>query len=440
MSVVNLRDPDLERMVIGPFKGLNAYDAPYTLARYELVSAVNVNLRERSVVSRLGQASRIDILHTLLYKAIRGMWRYVRRDGTKKLFVYSGDTVYADNDDTDFDPVVSMATDDGYVRFTQHRDAVMMFSRSDDMRFYDTNLFSAQDIHPLPYLQLIPSTTTSDTGGQLPAASYFYYRFTVDAYADDTFIGELPLGFIRDDSAAYYTSAADMTGYAGADDNMVTLKRFIGFQLPSWVKNVNVYRSAPLSAASAAYDVEAAAYYWVGSFTATTYNAAAVGGTLFEDKWDVPYGKAFRYGLSVFAPRARHAVMHKGRVWLGNVSVLEGESETNPHFSTGTWTDYPSLIYWSYFGENGIEPTVFTVDGNQEIEAQDGDGITGLLSVRGAGLLVFKPGSTSIVRGAGHTEHPGRSLGRQYWLYRSGVDPAYRRCGDLAIPSGDCGI
>ncbi len=363
---LNFNDRDLRIAVLRDFTGgLNTRDNAYVIADDELVDATNVEIRSGGVVkSSLGNEVYIDNAHDFLNNGVRGGFRYRARDGTKKIIISCEDGVYADSDDGKFDKKAIIGSNDGFVRFAQFRDTLMMTTDRETPRYYkpgestEVQFFTPNTNSSPPFNQ-----GQSFTGGLLED-KYYIYRFTYDCYHGDDFLGEsMPLGtaFTFTDEAGKYERFAqekfDLT--AGSTNTNVAriLHGDIVSAYPWYAKAINVYRSGPLDS-----DIDShhqyerdMNFYLVGRISRSVMDAATYGSTLFEDTGDYVLGRQIRYDIIHVPPRGRFPATHKGRMWLGYCDVNEDGKAT---FST-----FPHRVYYSYFGPDGMEPTVFSPAG-----------------------------------------------------------------------------
>jgi hypothetical protein len=406
---------DYQSFTINDFSGgLNEEASSYQVADNELVDCENISLRDSGAIkSRLGEIIYHQASGTPIATPVKGMHRYTKSDGTKKVLIYSGTVsgviaetgkVFADSDDGVFDGDAPIAegvlTRDGFCRFAQYSDVVLFGTDRTEMLAYNAGEspeVEYVDITPKRYdLGWLFTHSTADAGGYLESKNYLY-RFSWDIFHGDVFLGETCLEHKSPEnnlgSANYMQLAANLTGLSGTDNVVQIKKSASATTFPTLRKRLNIYRSDPLSSFPDNISVVPDAnFFLIGSITKDDYDAASAGDVVFSDDGSVALGRPARYGRMYFPPRARFRVIHKNILWLANVSYYANSDLTTKQQASGLITA-PHRVFFSDIDGSLPEPIAFYPDAWVDIDPTTGEGITGLISYRNQLLVVFKANS-----------------------------------------------
>jgi len=418
---INLKES--RKFTITDFSGgINQGASSFRLAPNQLVDCDNIVLNTvGSIKSRKGeQKYQVQgFAGNYLATAVKGMHRYVGKDGTKKVLIYSGTYsgaveasgfVYADSDDGNFDIIRSVLTYDGWLRFTQYKDTVFMLTDRNELNVYNPSknaiatTFSVK--HTMSEGSPMFEAQALTTGGTMPDGRY-EYRFTYDLGWGDFLVETSPLyhyslnKYFRSENFKYFNLDAIFS--AGTNTNMVNIRKYLNLTLPQEVQRINVYRSDRLDSTTSYASKELPVYY-IGSISATDYQNAVAGSelvwgdVLLVDDGIQP-GPLAEYGKMAVVPYARFHVLHKSRLWLGHVRYETG-TNTPWIYKESDAVYNPSGIFWSNINNHGeYEPLGFFQYNYTNISPNDGEGITAMLSYRNEFLLVWKANSMWAVLG-----------------------------------------
>ena len=425
---------DFQHFTVDDFSGgLNEFASPYKLADNELAACQNVSIQTTgSIKSSLGyvpysvRQSAIDIF------GIKGGHRYTASDGTKQVIIYASSvqnkdsyTLYADANDGVFVDVGQMLSVDGKCKFAQYRDTVIASTLGDVMKYYDYDnaAFTKASISALwirsqtssytPEIIFDTAINSVDADGHLDWGAYFY-RYTLD-YGGVDFLGESsPLVIRSFGGSGEPTYISHMESWVDAstsetnNTDKVEFKKPVGygsFQLDDGIQRINIYRSSPylsspLPSNPGQKNTEC---FYVGSVSATTYNAASAGALLFTDG-GVTAGPTAEYNKLGLPPRGKFITKHDSRVWVANVHY-EPDTEsplvqTNVGLSVYSIIKEPHSVMFSTISNHGFTEAVgFRTDFKIEIDPSDGEGITGMYSYRRGLLIIFKANSMWAITG-----------------------------------------
>lgn len=401
--------------------GLNQFASSYQIADNELVSCKNISLRDSGgVKSRNGNeqysVGGVDTAPT------RGMYRYTKIDGTKQMLQYSGilsgspivgstNQVFADNDAGTFAAVGSILSSDGWLRFAQWRDIILMSTDRDGVRSYndgETTEFQTVSLANNSSfggdVAWLPAIATATTGGLLEDGSYSY-RFTYDISHGD-FLAETDPIFEYNPDGQIVFNQFIATFSSGSDTNKVRfLKGLLQLSVPGSVSKINVYRTPRLDGENlipSAFDISRA-YLYLGAISASVYNDAGINDIIFTDDGSISTDGSVpvEYGRLKTPPAGRFIAAHKDKVWLAHVKYT-------PSTSLPVKTDVigeviaPHRVFISRTNDAGIhEPMGFLSNSWLDVDPTDGEGITGMISYRNDFLVIFKPNSMWAITGTG---------------------------------------
>lgn len=414
----------LEHFTISDFSGgLNEEASSFQVKDNELVECQNVSLRDSGAIkNRLGDSNYQVQSGTVIAMPVKGMHRYIRSDGTKKVLIYSGTAsgttyqdgmIFADDDAGAFDsgnPIVSRFTsNDGYCRFAQYLDCVIF---STDRKFLTSYNSAANDVVITPVVRPnrvsggdVFGTFTYDIDGYLENKIYVY-RFAYDVFHDDVFWGEtalenLVVGSEEGVKVIYQQLEVDLSGYSGYDNKIDINKSYSYYRddlIRTNTSKINIYRAGPFGSIDSNYEVKPDPnFFYIGTIDRDDFIAADVGDRVFTDDGSAPLGRAVRYGRMEIPPSARFLAFHKNMLWLANVKyspVSELSWKTS-----GTTITAPHRVFFSDIDGSLPEPAAFYPDAWIDVDPTTGDGITQMVSFQDQLLVVFKANSMWAVLG-----------------------------------------
>jgi hypothetical protein len=417
--------------------GLNENARVYAVKPNELQACSNMEIRKMgALVVRAGTAKYEQAAVKINIPATDQFY-YVNRDGTRKMVMFAGNTsaipsvktaVYIDNDAGVYTSLIEMDTADGHCRFTQYRDT--LFFGTDDgptteslsgFRSYNSTGGIIQiyvDIMgemgtSTQFTDVMTNTKTS-TGGFLEP-KYYAYRLCWEISHDNDFMGEsypvwyslgVAEGAIGEvapdvllDRRSSFQQDIDHTS-GSTETNIVEFKKPASTpsDFPTTATIINIYRSGPYDANDEFFpqtSEEDRRFFLIGSISADTYSSASVGTVLFTDRGEIPLGVQIRYIPTHKPPRPRFLAVHKDRLWFGYVMEL--------HLGSGDNALKAHRIYASEFRE----PYVFPAGSWVDVQPNEGEGITGMVSWRNKIMLVFKNNSTYAIVGGDDVDFAG---------------------------------
>jgi hypothetical protein len=389
--LVNLNDPDLRMMHISGFPGgVNEFTNLSGLKPREpvtwLTRAINVNIRERSILtSREGQQTYLDKAYRHIQEPVRAMYRYRNSVNLKRIMFTSGDTLYADTDDGRADPITTIQGD---AQFATWRDTALIGSTKSSLAVYDGSTYSPMALGPITVPIYHPGSTSS-SGGTL-INGWYYYRFTYDYYAGNTFLAES--GATRPNGGTdFQDTKVDATG--GSDDNQVEFKTAFfraDYLYPPLARTLNIYRR--FSQTDVYYPTfDATGYQLITKLQISDLVGLPTDTLIFTDDGSLAPQDEIMLEPFWVTPRPTCMAWHKGRLWLASPDV-KANDETS-------YTHYNDRVYMSRVGSNGPEPLAFHPELWEFVGRGDPFDITGMVSIHNEYLLVLKPDSCWMIYG-----------------------------------------
>lgn len=421
---VNLRSLSTHRIV--DFSGgINEFDSSFTMENSELQEATNVELRTGGAIrTRKGSPIYQRQAFQSFTVPFTTMFRYSRFDGTKKVLACSSDRVIDDDDNGEFGSQTfgPLGSDDGKIRFAQWREAVFFSTKgfnqiSGGLYAYDSNLFPRSRFLNVTSPGTITGrgqsggiqnggvtiTGVNSANGVLVggAASVYVYRFTLDVYHGNTFLGESGVIWDTAFGPGFFDQLNPTIG-AGNDAYEIRCNAALGaFVNNQTVGAVNIYRTIQNYTSPAILFGNQAEtnMVFVGSIPRSkwgdTSTVQILDEGLFAGRSIAPF-----YNRLTVPPYGRYLVVHKSRVWIANVKY---EAYIKPLFGETIVTDTPHRIYFSEVNE----PAVFLSTSWVEMDPTDGDGITGIVSFKNKVLIVFQANSIWAISGGDDESNPG---------------------------------
>lgn len=406
---INLRD--YQHFTITDLSGgENQFASTYKVGDNELVSTKNMSFKDSGGIKvRLGDYILDPDNTSGVSAGINNMYRYVRADGTKKTMMYSSDgSLWIDSDDNSFSEITdSITSNDGHCRFTQYYDTAFFGTERDPTYIYNsdesTTTLGQVTLGAKSWYMDPGYTSVSTSGGTLSfeQGPYIFYRYTFD-YQYGDFIGESsPIYQDNFRYIHYLTTGALLTS---GDTHTVQIKKYVSTALPSTIARINVYRSRQYQNEPKAFNRLKYEFFYVGSISRESWNAASQDDIVFEDGGRAP-GKLIGYNKMILPPKGRFIDMHKNRLFMSYVKVKTGLTESWANDINSGDELFPHRVYISSINGDGVvyEPGVFYSDQFIEVEPR-GSGITGTWSYQNSIFVVFKPNSMWAL--VGDDPHP----------------------------------
>ncbi len=413
---VNLRGLHTHR-VVDFSGGLNENASSFTMQDSELQEATNVTLIRTGGAMRTRKGMPIYQRQSFLSinSPIRDAWHYSKFNGSRRVVAHAGGTIYVDDDNGEFFQVqAGIPSGDGHLRMTQWRESVILGNE------YVIYVYDPAGIPtPLSALNLSGTNTWgaptiglyltgisgNNAGGIFAPGDVYSYRYTLDLYCGNTFLGETaPENVINSTTGVRQEWITwDVTIAAGKNSvefrvwpSATALDAFWG----ATVGAINIYRKIlPGSAPSSQIEPN---MVWVGAIPRSEFGttgaapalAQLVDLGLFAGRSIAPY-----YSRALPPPRGRFPAIHKSRLW----SAFVNWPSLPPSGSTVLYTASPHRVYFSEINEIGaFIPTSWV-----EIDPTHGDGITGIISYKNKILIVFQANSIWAISGGDQEIGPG---------------------------------
>lgn len=416
--------------------GLNKGSSPYKLTPFELRDMSNMNIDvEGALEPRTGSSRYEDATgsapasqeHWAVGRVgpTLGMYRYGKMDGERELMIQVLGYVYTDNDTRIFTEKATMPqSDDGFVRFTQWRDTVFMHSTGGPMKTYhrgaSTEVFNTKNMNGSGgfraalwgngVIQLVVSPTG---GSSLETGKDYFWRFTLEFYHGDDFIGEsypLHSGVPLDSSSVpekgfgfeeiSYSPTPDQT----TNHFLITRTDTTIYPNVSWpngARYLNIYRTEAIDDATeispgGTLTTPWKPYYsmfYVGRIKISDLDAASTGEVLFTEKGNtLDTSRKIDYQKREILPKPKFMTVHKNRMWSAN--AVQDWIKSGPNGVEESVPQRSGLYYSEYLKPVSMKYTSFIPIGED-----DGEEITGLVSWRDKVLLVFKPNAIYAIVG-----------------------------------------
>ncbi len=389
--------------------GLNKAVGSYYVRDTDIVDANNVELNLGGAVSpRLG-IIRYDDSTSDYFSDGRNLQighRYSRSDSTKEImaFAYTGGSrdLYRDNDTGIFSAMSlePSPSDDNKVRFEQWDDTLYIASQNSSLISYNRGGFgstSAVDTRDARIDGLystidndIFSATSGASSGVLKTDRFYYYRFTVDRYHGNEFVGEsIPLNYIKLDVESTFDVYYEQVGLQPVS-NSINLVASLSGEIPGFFDDaqfLNIYRTPALSATLLLADeeVQDTFYYFLDSISISA-GLPSTPTVVYTDDGQIPIdsGKILNYSRFPNPPRSKFIKTHKSRLWFASAQTTVPANPLNK-----------SRIYYSDF----LEPESVRFTNFFHIGRGDGEEITGLEDFDAKFLVAFKPNSMWAILG-----------------------------------------
>ena len=428
--------------------GLNKAVASFDLLDSELRDVKNVDFGLKGSIRPRAGANTYDVGagdHRAgdRQTQIKNIFRYNQINGQREIVIQSERFIYNDSDTGTFANLVEMNQgDDGFIRFAQWRDTLFLLSKNDNVKTYHRGAFrEARQASASGTLggrfELIAFTGRFD-GGLDPSLNY-WYRFTFSRFHGDDFLCETtPIDnpffdpqtgenfndyFQIHDSASSIQFSSGSVNFPAGPDSLASLND---------VRFINVYRStARTSAIQYSGDapnpqLQDPNFFFIGQFTRDNYLLGTF--DLFNDIGQTP-GNLIRYNKKSVPPRAKFAIMHKTRMWYANIGA---------HINNNANVDAnPYGVYYSDL----LEPEAVRALSTFDINPEDGEEITQIVSWKGKALFVFKDNSISAVFGGDNEAID--SLGRTSGVIDITIETVDEAVGCIApdsLAKGEGGI
>lgn len=425
--------------------GLNEDVSTYNVDDNQVIAAKNVRFASTGEIrTRLGESNYGTAAASGIVQAVRGMHRYVNSDGTRNFWIYSGTQsagvdvtgkVYQDDDAGTWTEKTTLLTNDGYLRFKQYKDALLMGTdRYGQRAVYGQQ--SGTDIWFNPSWAVgvgkHPFVVTAGTDNNaFQKFTNYIWRYTYDIYIGDTFIMETSPIFARifdsngQFSPWYWQDVQGVTSNSAESFEFTknTSPASSGIQTglindadPSLggaiIKRINIYRATRYldDTNGTTRNKDIPDFFYIGSVEADDWDAAASDDTVFvDDGISIGAGSTeLQYGGLIWPPYGRFIEYHKNRMWLAYTTTVPNAKSDNP--ATSDLEIEPSRLYYSEFGARGPQLLTYKPYNYIDIAPDDGEPITGIVSSKDNTLLVFKPNSIWAIRGGdtfvGSTNQP----------------------------------
>jgi len=405
------------RRIVDFSGGLNEFASSFTMADNELQEATNVELIRTggAIRTRKGSPRYQRQSFSSITTPVTSMFRYSRFNGDKKVLAFEGSNLYHDDDNGNFSLVRAVTTDDGRVRFAQWREMVFFGTKSFGLWAYDPYLATSTIQLNTPGKGAISGQGTVPTGGTLfsftpitvaagaltPTYTY-HYRFTIDVYHGNTFIGESGVAWLG--AAGFGRQYRTISPTLGATDNAFEIR--CGANLGAEIGNlnvgaINIYRVVVGNPAASPGLFNAAIETNMIFVCSLPRNVWADTVTLQFNDYGLSAGRSIAqfYGRTEQPPCGRFNAIHKSRLWQANVRFTTYDDKLDAQVQTDT----PHRVYFSETNE----PAVFLPTSWVEVDPTDGDGVTGIVSYKNKVLIVFQANSIWAISGGDDEIGPG---------------------------------
>jgi hypothetical protein len=382
----------------------------------ELASCENVDIDLRGIPKvRRSQEIYTDMVNSDANgkKVMRNLHRFSNRDQVKRTFGYNADGyLVMDADDGKFNLVAGDGTDyipsnTGFMSFAQFRDTLYASNdKSGMMAYNEDETPKLQKVEPLVAEGI--SFQINGESESVPAApgleydKIYYYRFTFDIFRGNDFVGETtPAHWSNPGLYELYAEAWGTTRTVDSINviNLVAVGDNPSIDdLPDGAKYVNIYKTYPREIPTRyGAPINDPGFYWLGSIAVADYVAASPGDTLFVDDGTVSVDTSspINYLSMEHLPKSRFIHVHKNRMWLGNVSVYNSDTEA--------YDVYPNRVYLS----EHLSPEWVLNSSWLDISPANDDEITGMISWNNRILIIFKQNSVWAITGADDELAPG---------------------------------
>ena len=418
---MGVRLADCRRYSVNGFNGgLNQLLNGYNIRDNELIEAENVEFSTPGTI-RAKKGSAVYADHQVINRRIAGGIRYCKKDGTRQVVVAnSTGALFADDDAGTFSSLSEtiVLSDNGFVKMAQWGDTLLAVSNQDNMHAYNDGestevIEPSADDNGIGHNWLLVSDDNVLTTGNLDDTKYYAYRFTFEQFHGDDFLCEttpmISVEYIHG-SAEGGRGARRKTynyrqWYDGGRKTINLIKN--PYFYPSdetWLskyKNINIYRTDGVGSGEIPDSTkEEYGFFLLATISVADYIAASANEIIFTDSGNVPvqYDKMIRYDIMRKMPRGSCINVHKNRILLGNVKTRD--------IVTDEITHYPYRVYLSEY----LEPCAFRSTGWFDVQKNDGESITAMVSFKNQFDVVFKENSMWALIGGDEEPIPGVPL------------------------------